>query len=71
MKYGCTMEDFVCCQSKKIEKFRRGIKYDWQFNYFFAKEVSEEEYTQIERGTLDSKDHGTEVINFIHPPRLH
>jgi hypothetical protein len=36
-------------------------QFEWQFNYFFAKEVTEEEFLAIERGCLDSKDHGQEV----------
>jgi len=61
-KYGITADDFVCCHSVRNSRMWQDHKFEWQFNYFFAKEVTEEEFLAIERGCLDSKDHGQEVI---------
>ena len=60
-KYGITTADFICCQYVKADRMHDGQLYPWQFNYFYAKLVSEEEFKTIERGCLDSEDFGTEV----------
>ena len=55
------MADFICCQYVKVERRSHGRVYDWQFNYLFAKQVTEDEYKAIERQCLDSDDYGAEV----------
>ena len=60
-KIAVTMDDFVCGHSVRKANVRKGEEFDWQFNYVFAKEVTEEDFKNIERSSLDSKDHGQEV----------
>jgi hypothetical protein len=45
---------------------RHGVEYDWQFNYFYSKEVTEEEFSDIERGCLTAKEFGLEVKVQLH-----